>query len=193
MTRQDVGSLALRVVGLYALILAIGMLVPGLVGLAMWIKMALADGADAATTSRGETWQMAVYLVTPFLFIALAIVLIHDGRRLALRLFRDPEPDAASDGGWTLIDAQGAAFAVLGAYIAFEGLRESVPRITNLLQHEGEIFHALDFVVFSGPAAFLLIGATLFFRGRRLSAFWHRMDRRDLAGAATEPSGPISS
>ena len=60
-------------------------------------------------------------------------------------------------------------------------------------RHLHEILDGAHLVPLTGPVFFLLIGAALFFRGRRLAAFWHRMDRRDSAGAATEPSGPISS
>jgi hypothetical protein len=173
LTRRDVASLALKLVGIYALLQGTYLLVylPGL----------LISYREWSTTVGVE---MLFLGLGPYaLSLAIGVVLVLFGDRLAPRLL--PHSSAAAGlGPPTLVrttgpELQGMAFSVVGVLLvvwsarslilAAWGLSQSQRADLGIFREQGWGQYLLQFALEFGA------GVWLFFGSKRLAAFWQRL------------------
>lgn len=176
MTKREVGSLAFKLAGIYALVRA----ADHATYLFMWAQSVMdvlrhRDGVGPHVT---ELWT-GLLVALPFAFlVALGVFLIARGGWLSARMFPGPEQDVTVTA--SARDVQAIAFSVVGVLLIASALPMLAQIGVNLYYHykypemELRVIRG-NWVAFLRMCAKLILGTVLFFSGRSLSNLWFRM------------------
>jgi len=172
MTRHELASFALKLLGIYALIESLP-LFQSLGGLVYALRSNRPQGGM-------EVWAYAIMLIPLLLTAAAGAILLVFSRDLAPRLVGEDKPLGISS-GLTGRDVQAIGFAVVavliflralpqisyGIWAAFDALRSSEPASGRMAQ---------SFFRHGIPAVIqLVLAVVLFLQARGLADLWHRI------------------
>jgi len=157
MTKQETGSLAFKLAGVYAIIKAAPVIGYAVQLTASMLKYAGEDGGLSAAEAAVRIGTSALPCV---LLLGLGAALIVSSRRLASLMFGDDEAAFRSISGR---DAQAIAFSVVGLVLTMRALN---PEYRAPIQ--GTLWTNLVRMVLQ-----LGVGIALFFGARGLSNLWH--------------------
>jgi hypothetical protein len=168
MSKQELASLALKIIAVYALVLLIGqlpMVVWGLRGGMMEL------GAEAfGLKLHGAT-------VVPLLILAVIVVLLFGLNRTLAGFLADVDENAG-DGSEDGSLKQAMAFAVVGVYLVFSTLPELAATALNLL-FAGDMMRASMWTMrwpdLLAEALTVALGVVLFLGGGSVTGFWKRL------------------
>lgn len=174
MNRQDIATLAFRILGIYMLMQHL-YLILGVFGTVVdlfSLPVDLSNFIYAIVT-------LAYFAVGPI----VALVCIFKSRQLALWTFPEEGQEVANE--LTANGAQELAFAVVGIWLAFGGLASFTRGIANILAYSrmypdsGDAFRTASGLTqhLAGPIVEIALGAFLFFRYKDVIAFWQRWRR----------------
>ena len=177
MTKREVGSLAFKLMGVYALVLCAA----HASSLIMWAGTI----AEVAAHRPRHELNMAD-IIWPGLFVglpctlllALGIVLIMRSSRFSARMF--PEPEKSVTVLASAQDIQAIAFSVVGVLLLASAL-PSIAQIAVNLHHRFNHPEMRPASIRGTWASFLtmcakvILGTGLFFGGRALSNFWFKL------------------
>jgi len=176
MTKQEVGSLAFKLLGVYALVRA----AEHLRTLVMWVHsiatlVGMEEGFQAGAS---EVWA-SLFVVLPFAaLVALGVFLLARSSRLSTRMFPDADGDVAVTA--SIRDVQAIAFSVVGVLLFALALPQLAQIGVNLYYHWK--FPEMNLKLLRGNwitlltmCAKIILGTALFFGGRSLSNLWFRM------------------
>ena len=164
-TRGDVASLALKLLGIYFLVQSASAFI-------FLIEI---------TISSLRSWQAGrtvYYVAATAMQLAVGLILLLRGDRIALRLLpKSPHQIPSSPG--SPVELQAAAFAVVGVFFALTSLPELASTIVQLANDAAQSIqpeHSAQFVIrqVMKPAAQLFLGVWLFLGSKRLTAYWQR-------------------
>ena len=176
MNSRDVASLALKLLGVYAIIQALPLL--------QYLRylVALVELPERNSTAM-QLWIAALGIVPPLLVGVAAIVLLTRSAELARLLV--PEDRIVALGGMSSREVQTIAFSVAGAIVfilGVPGLSQVILRLAYWPEYYGRTLspeggrRLLDAALTSlGPVIQCVLGIVLFFRSRGLANFWHRL------------------
>ena len=193
MNKREIGSLAFKLAGIYALILATSLIH------SIFYVIGLFQGTSPySEPTIYARVALAIGLPLPFLLlVALGVFLIVKSDKLSGRMFgesierMEPSPSGR--------EIQAIAFSVLGIFMFALALPKGMQVIIN-------IFYKLDdpslrkqirigtWATAAGMTAQMILGIFLFFGGRALSRFWHnlRTARQPLPDSVTHEEGTKS-
>lgn len=168
MTKREVGSLAFKLAGIYAIVQAI----PQMHAVTFYLS---GIGAD----TQAQSWLFPVMAAAPLaLMAALGCLLLAYSNRLSARMFGEAAEDVSF--GASGKELQAIAFSVVG--VCF--LVSALPRLLHILmyQHRGlfnaEVRRQISLSAWAslvGTSAQMAIGIALFFGSKGLSKLWHKL------------------
>lgn len=163
MTKGELGTAAIRLLGIYEIVAGIGKL-PHLGSVVPIVSRM--TGMQAYLFVFMQTAQILIPLV-------LGLLLVSQARRLGQWLFAHPEARLSSE--VALRDAQAVAFSIAGVVIAISGLGRFVSAFNTSVgsrpRAPGGWFHWMNSVHVAG-IVLLVLGLFLFFHSTRFSNFW---------------------
>jgi hypothetical protein len=202
MTKRDIATLALKVLGIWVFVAMVIPLVMFTAGIAITFKVLKPEG-----------WQVGLVLallVQPPLLVLLflvAFMLTFGTERICRWLLPDfaEEPVSATASS---ADIQGIAFSCIGLAIFVWGLLQFLVVLPAFRQHLRDmlyskgpsvwwiVHHWDEMGPFLARIVALVLGIALFFGGRGLAKFWHRLCqpvfRQDRPEASPEKGSPPS-
>lgn len=174
MNSREVAALALKLLGVYAIIQALSLL--QYFGALAFVPQAVRGGIAI------YAWAYFAALV-PFLLVAIvAVVLLTQSETLAARIMKE-EQAFVLPGSLTSRDIQAIAFSVTGVLVLLRGLPAICQLLVSLWYYSFPGAQAMDsryiwrMLGTSGLSAIAecVLGGVLFFRSRGLANLWHRL------------------
>lgn len=162
-TKGELGTAAIRLLGIYEIVVGIGKLPH------------LGSALPIVSRMTGMQSYLYVFMQTAQILIPLAVglLLVSQARRFGQWLFAHPEARLSSE--VALRDAQAVAFSIAGIVIAISGLGRFVSAFNASAASRPRAprgwFHWMNSVHVAG-IVLLVLGLFLFFHSTRLSNFW---------------------
>lgn len=174
MNRQDIATLAFRILGIFMLMQHLYLFL----GIFGTFADVLSLPVDLSNVVHG-IFMLVYFAVGPI----VALACIFKSRQLARWTFPEEGQEIASE--LTASAAQELAFAVVGIWLAFGGLASFTRGIANIWAYSsmypdtgGPIRTAGGLTQhLAGPVVEIALGAFLFFRYKDVIAFWQRWRR----------------
>jgi len=171
MTTKDAARIGITLLGLYAVVAALGQLhFAGLIVLSageladsrsIWFPVALAGASLAFTAGLG------------------AFLLVR-ADRLAAKLFGDIADGDDQEERIDTVGAQAVAFSVLGLFLvltSLPGVFQSLSQLAAVMGQAGAQMLKTQLPRIIAQFLKLILGGVLFFQARRLAQLWHRAQR----------------
>jgi hypothetical protein len=192
MSSREVASLALKLLGVYAIIHAL----PFLQYLGAIAALPRSERANVATA----VWAYLAVLVPFLLVAAVAFILLTHSESIARMLVKEDREIAP--GGPSMRDVQTIAFSIVGVLVfilAIPGIYQSILSLWYLGRGyyggpspERSQLYLKIATSAAGPVIQCTLGLVLFFRSRGLANFWHSLQSARYAkideGGPPEPT-----
>ena len=176
MTKQEVGSLAFKLMGVYALVRAAEHLITAV----MWVGSiaSLAAMEEDFQAGASEVWTGLLTALPFVILLALGLYLLARSNKLSARMFPDADGDVAVTASTR--DVQAIAFSIVGVLLFASALPQLAKIGVNLYYHwkfpemKPDIVRG-TWISLLTMCAKITLGVALFFGGRSLSNLWFRM------------------
>lgn len=177
MKKQEITSIALKLLGVFAFLSAISML--------QFLSIFITQFASARQMPP-EGWRILALSLLPFvLLICASTILVTRGESLASRLFPACATEETPQKAFSANEIQTIAFSVMGLYVFLTAL----PKLAEvgLTLFSGILANTPDVIRWTGRRSWILgasaliqavLGLLLFLQARGVSNLWHRIRGR---------------